>query len=82
MICDESLVGFHAEMSFLGCTGHVLRSSGLPNLLQLIYAPNAVVHSGKAIARAVCAHFSVDAALNALIIAAVLNAPLSIQPDK
>ena len=50
----------------------------------LIYAPNAVVHilSGKAIARAVRAHFSVDASLNALILTAVLNAPLSIQPDE
>ena len=84
MICDESLGGFHTEMSFLGCTGHLLGSSGLPELLELIYAPNTVVHilNGKAIARVVRAHFSVDAALNALILTAVLNAPLSIQPDK
>ena len=84
MICDESLDGFHTEMSFLCCTGHVLGSSGLPELLGLIYAPNAVVHilNGKAIARVVRAHFSVDAALNALILTAVLNAPLSIQPDE
>ena len=61
------LGGFHAEMSFLGCTGHLMGSSGLPKLLELIYDPNAVVHilSGKVIVRAVRAHiFSVDAALN------------------
>ena len=59
-------------------------SSGLPELRELIYAPNAVVHilNGKAIALVVRAHFSVDAALNALILTAVLDAPLSIQPDK
>ena len=37
--------------------------------------------SGKAIARAVRAHFIVDAALNALILRRVLNAPLPCQPE-
>ena len=50
----------------------------------LICAPNGVVHmlSGKAIARAVHAHFIFDAALNAMMHGGVLNAPLPIQPDK
>ena len=58
--------GLHTETSFLGCMGHLVASSGLQDLLGLIYAPNAVVHmlSGKAIARAVQAHLIVDAALN------------------
>ena len=30
------LGGFHAEMSFLGCIGHVMSSSGLQELLELI----------------------------------------------
>ncbi len=49
------LGGFHTEMSFLGCIGHLMGSSGLQEMLESIYAPNAVVHmlSGKAIARAV-----------------------------
>ena len=49
------LVGFHTEMSFLGCIGHLMASSELQEMLDLIYGPNAVVHmlSGKAIARAV-----------------------------
>ena len=37
--------------------------------------------SGKAIARAVRAHFIVDAALNALILRRVLNAPIPCQPE-
>ena len=75
------LGGFHTEMSFLGCIGHLMASSGLQEMLELIYAPNAVVHmlSGKAIARAIRAHFIVDAALNALLLKSVFNAPL---PEK
>ena len=71
------LGGFHTEMSFLGCIGHLMASSGLQEMLELIYAPNAVVHmlSGKAIARALRAHFIVDAALNALMLKSVLNVP-------
>ena len=57
-------------------------SSGLQEMLESIYAPTAVVHtlSGNAIARAVRAHFIIDAALNALILRNVLNIPLPCQP--
>ena len=56
-------------------------SSELQETFESIYAPNAVIHmlSGKAIAWGVCAHFIVDAALNALILRRVLNAPLPCQ---
>jgi len=59
-------------------------SSGLQEMLELIYAPNAVIHmlSGKAIARAIRVHFIVDAALDALILRRVLNAPLPCQLEK
>jgi len=59
------LGGFHTEMNFLECIGYLMDSSGLQEVLELIYAPNAVIHmlSGKAIARAVRVHFIVDAAL-------------------
>lgn len=69
------LGGFHAEMSFLGCIEHQMASSGLQEVLELIYAPNAVIHmmSGKAVARAVRAHSIVDASLNAMILADVFN---------
>ena len=72
------LGGFHTKMSFLGCIGHLMAASGLQELLELIYAPNAVVHmlSGKAIARAVRGHFIVDSALNALILASIFYVPI------
>ena len=75
------LGGFHTEMSFLGSIGHLMASSGLQEVLETIYASNAVVHmlSGKAISRAVRAHFIVDAALNALMLNGVYNAPLPCQ---
>ena len=37
------LGGFHTQMSFLGCIGHLMAASRL-QVLELIYAPNAVVH--------------------------------------
>ena len=63
------LGGLHIEMSFLGCIGHVMVGSGLQDVLELVYAKNAVGHilSGKAIARAIRGHFLDDAALNALL---------------
>ena len=59
---------FHAEMSFLGSPGHLMAGSGLREVLELTYTPNAVdyIMTGKAIASAVRAHLIVDAALNAL----------------
>ena len=38
------LGGFHTEMSFLGCIGRLMAGSGLQKLLEVVYAPNAVVH--------------------------------------
>ena len=38
------LSGFHTEMNFLGCIGHLMDSSGLQEMLESIYAPNAVIH--------------------------------------
>ena len=45
------LGGFHTEMCFLCCIGHLMAASGLQELLELIYVSNAVVHmlTGKAI---------------------------------
>ncbi|KAG1655026.1 hypothetical protein GQR58_024747 [Nymphon striatum] len=37
-----NLGGFHSVMSFLGCMGHVMKASGLKEILELIYAENAV----------------------------------------
>ena len=72
------LGAFHTEMSFLGTIGHLMAGSELRELLELIYASNAVDHilTGKAIARAVRAHLIVDAALNALLYSAALGVPI------
>ena len=72
------LGAFQAEMSFLGSIGHLMAGSGLREVLELIYAPNAVDHimTGKAIARAVRAHLIVDAALNALLYSEALEVPV------
>ena len=72
------LGAFHAEMSFLGSIGHLMTGSCLREVLELIYAPNAVDHimTGKAIARAVRAHLIVDAALNALLYSEALEVPV------
>ncbi len=75
------LGGLHLEMSLLGSIGHLMSASGLQHILELVYAPNAVVHKfiGKAIARAVRAHLLVDAALNCLLLANALGAFLHSQ---
>eukprot|EP00794_Sanderia_malayensis_P017156 gene17156-18878_t len=69
------LGSFHTLMSFLSSIGHLMAGSGLKELLELIYAPNAVEHmlSGKAVARALRGHLIVDASLNALLYSAALD---------
>lgn len=64
------LGGFNLEMSFVGGIGHLMEGSGITELLETVYAPNAVTHmtSGKAIARAVRAHFLIDTALTSIIL--------------
>ena len=70
--------GFHTEMSFLGSIGHIMAGSGLQEVLELVYAQNAVGHmlSGKAISRAVRGHLLVDSALNALLTAKTFSIDL------
>lgn len=65
-------------MSFLGSIGYLMGGSGLRELLELIYAPNAVKHmlSRKAVARALRGHLIVDAALNALLYSSALGVPV------
>ena len=69
------LGGFHTQMSFVGCIGHIMAGSGLQELLELIYANNTVTHmlNGKAIQRVVRGLFLVDSALSATIISEEFN---------
>ena len=69
------LGGFHTEMSYLGCIGHLMAGSGLRQVLEEVYASNTVGHmlSGKAISRAVRGHLLIDAALNTMLSAEVFR---------
>lgn len=62
------LGGFHTEMSFLGTIGSLMAGSGLREIMSQVYSEGSVdqMLSGKAVARAVRAHFLIDSALNAL----------------
>ena len=72
------LGGFHTIMSFLGLIGHLMSGTGLKELLELIFAENAVTHmlSGKAVARAIRGHLLVISALYVLIVVQVFNIDL------
>lgn len=63
------LGSFHTLMNVVGAIGTLMKGSGLNEVLQEIYGPNAVLHvmTGKAISRAVRGHMIVDAALSTLI---------------
>lgn len=64
------LGGFHTIMSFLGSIGHLMAGAGLQEVLETLYASQAVNHmlSGKAVERALRGHLLVEKALYALII--------------
>ena len=62
--------GFHTEMSYLECIGHIMTCSVLQDVLETIYAPNAVTHmmSGKAVQRATRGHMLIENALTVLLL--------------
>ena len=74
---------FHLQMSFLGSIGHLMAGSGLEEVLELVYAKNAVTHmlTGKAYSRAVRGHLLADSALNALLASKAYNITLPSKRD-
>ncbi|GFR65223.1 hypothetical protein ElyMa_005525300 [Elysia marginata] len=72
------LGGFHTQMNYLGTIGHLMTGSGLRELLEVVYAPDGVVHmlSGKAVARAARGHLLVDSVLNALLASSAFGVDL------
>jgi len=68
------LGGFHMIISFLGSVGSLMSGSGLSDVLELIYGPNAVIHMmhGKAVSRALRGNFLVDAALTVILMKLLL----------
>ena len=69
------------QMSFLGSVGHLMAGSGLQELLEVVFAGNAVrnILTGKAISRAVRDHMLVDAALDTILVAKAYHIPLPIK---
>ena len=67
--------GFHTETSFIGSIGHLMSGSGLHELLETIYANNAVTHmlTGKAVQRAFSGLLQVDSSLSAMIVSDEFN---------
>ena len=65
-----NLGAFHTDLSYLGSIGNIMKSSGLKQMLALVYPENTVNHmlSGKAYYRAMRGYFLVDSALNIFII--------------
>ena len=78
------LGGFHMEMSYLGCIGNIMNGSGLQEILEIIYASNAVPHmlSGKAVARAIRGHLLVDVALHSLLVSRIFNIDTAKKPHE
>lgn len=72
------LGGFHIEMSYLGTIGSLMAGSGLKELISQVYAEGSVdqMLTGKAVARAVRAHFLVDSALNTIATSHMLDIPV------
>ena len=69
---------FHLQMSFLGCIGYLMNGSGLKEVLEKVYAENAVMHmlSGKAVSRAVRGHLLLLSALYSLLLSIHYKIPL------
>lgn len=63
------LGGFHTVMSFLGSIGKMMKGSGIEEVFAEVYAENSVedIISGKAVSRAIRAHFMVESALKCLL---------------
>ena len=59
------LGGFHTLMSYLGSIGKMMEGSGIEEAFGTIYAENVVPHcmTGKAVARTLRGHFTIDAVL-------------------
>lgn len=69
------LGAFHPEMSYIRSIGRIMSGSGLREILNLLYAPNAVSHvlSGKAISRAVRTMMLLDTAMQCTLNECILD---------
>ena len=62
-------------MSFMGSVGTLMKGSGLEGLFAEVYSENTVGHifTGKAVSRALRAHFLADASLTSLLLETVFE---------
>ena len=69
------LGGFHTMMSFLRSIGVLMKGSGLEGLFAEVYSENTVGHifTGKAVSRALRAHFFADTSLTSLLLETVFE---------
>ena len=74
------LGGFHTMMSFAGSIGHLMGGSGLEDCLQTVYGSSAVpkMLEGKAIARALRAHFLTEASLTSILLSSFIPVAASV----
>jgi len=72
--CNLNIVcrlgAFHLQMSFLGSLGTLMAECRLAEIMDCCYGPNTVkyIFTGKAVSRAVRAHFLVESALTILLL--------------
>ena len=68
-IIQASTIGDELREIVLGAIGTLMSGSGLSNILQQVFAENAVVHvlSGKAVSRAFRRHLIIDTCINSLL---------------
>ena len=69
------LGGFHLLMSFFGSIGAAMKGSGLEEAMEQVYAESSIPHiiSGKAVSRALRAHFLIESALVNKLMAPLLD---------
>ena len=69
------LGGFHTMMSYMGSIGHIMRGSGIEDILLLLFGENTIEHilSGKAYAKAIRSHLLIQAALKQLLLQYLCN---------
>lgn len=70
-------------LSFIGSIGHIMASSGLEDLLSVIYAPNKVCSMlmGKAVSRALRGLFLVETALHTRLMLQAIGLDMEMLSD-
>ena len=69
-------------VSFSGSIGFAMKRSGLCDVLEMAYGPNAISHmSDQAVSRAIRAHFLVDSALMIKLMPKITPSTINVTDD-